>query len=180
MIPRVKYKVLPAKSIVNLCGPECDPIGWTPEIIEQRKQKTIKRLQRANTKVFFQKLEESILKEGFRNPIVVATGVLSEAYKEFEPQLNYSQLSRRLPPDVNPLKAIICHEYGGSRLWIAQKHNLDIPCIVNDFADLIDGQQLGDDAAILAHFQDKPNRIVWHEHKVTIGQLPHVHMDANQ
>lgn len=52
---------------------------------------------------FYSKLEASLLKEGFRNPIF-----------------------------CNSIKEGTFCRYGTSRLWIAKKQGLDVPCIIAD------------------------------------------------
>lgn len=72
----------------------------------------------------YEKLEKSILKEGFRNPLVVTRGF------PLKRKLSH------LPPEVLNLSAseryILEGVTGGSRLWVAQKYNIPVPCIVND------------------------------------------------
>lgn len=72
----------------------------------------------------YTKLEESILKEGFRNPLIITCG------HPLKRQLHH------LPPE---LRSRPSHELfllegvtGGSRLWVAQKLRIPVPCIVND------------------------------------------------
>lgn len=81
--------------------------------------------------LFFEKLEKSILEEGIRNPIMVTSGFCPQ-FKRY-----------KLKPFLKEQKLedmIICARYGGSRLYIAQKHDLVIPCIVADFVDMFKGK----------------------------------------
>jgi hypothetical protein len=55
---------------------------------------------------FYENLEKSIEEEGFRNPIF-----------------------------CNSIEFGTFCKYGTSRLWIAKKKNLDIPCIIADFVE---------------------------------------------
>lgn len=177
---KVRHIVLPSDKIINLCGPVYDPFGWTEELIKERERRTRVRLQRSKTKQFFRNLEKSILANGFRNPIVVSTGLFSEEFKKFEPQINYNQYRRRIPPKTNLDEVIACYEYGGSRLWVAQKHKLDIPCVVNDFANMFpDEPTINTSEELLKYFTDRPGKMIWKDYKVTISQLPHVHMDKD-
>jgi hypothetical protein len=72
----------------------------------------------------YTKLEKSILTEGFRNPLIVTRG-----------QPTKRKLSQ-LPPEILSLPSkeryILEGVTGGSRLWVAQKHNIPVPCIIND------------------------------------------------
>ena len=179
MIFNIKYVTLSSLSIINMCGPSKDPMGWTPEIIEQRKEKTLRRLSIGSTKTFFNNLEKSILEEGFRNPIIVTAGFFSEAYKTVDGDKNFKQFKRRIHPalrdDMENL--LTCERVGGSRLYLAQKHGLDIPCIVNDFVGRIEGgQELNTIEEVKDCFQDLPATCFINEAGVMMGGLPHYHM----
>ena len=102
---------------------------------------------------FYTKLEESILKEGFRNPIF-----------------------------CNSIEQGTFSRVGTSRLWIAKKHKLDVPCIIADYVDRwTDLEELKTEQDIRGKFQDQPHIIdltspnkIGH---VWIGGLPHYHLD---
>jgi len=102
---------------------------------------------------FYSKLEESILKEGIRNPI-------------FCNSISEGTFSR----------------VGTSRLWIAKKHKIHVPVIIADYVDRwTDLEELKTEQDIRAKFQDQPYKIdltnptkVGH---VWIGGLPHHHLD---
>jgi len=105
---------------------------------------------------FYTKLEESILKEGFRNPIfcnAIAEGTFSRV--------------------------------GTSRLWFAKKHGLDIPCVIADYVNAWpELEELKGEAEIRAKFKDQPHLIdltsptkVGH---VWIGGLPHYHLNETE
>lgn len=176
----IKYSILDAHQIINLCGPEHDPVGWTPELIQTRKQKTNERLNRAGVKKFFQNLEQSILQEGFRNPIIVTAGLFSREYMKVDRHLNYIHYVTRIPPEqIHNIKRLItCERLGGSRLYIAQKYNMKIPCIINDFIGLVsDGQVLSNQQEILDCFIDKPSNILLNQKGFMAGGLPHIHME---
>lgn len=72
----------------------------------------------------YARLEASILSEGFRNPMIITCG--NPIRREL----------KHLPPEIKqkPITEWLLLEgvTGGSRLWVAQKHNLQVPCIVND------------------------------------------------
>lgn len=77
---------------------------------------------------FYEKLEESVLEEGFRNPIF-----------------------------CNSIDEGTFCKYGTSRLWIAKKHRLAIPAVIADYdgrwGDL---EELFSEADIRAKYVDQP------------------------
>lgn len=101
----------------------------------------------------YSKLEDSILKTGFRNPLIITCG------RPIRKKLFH------LPPE---LKAKSPHELlllegvtGGSRLWVAQKHNITVPCIVND----VTGRFYSDNPILStqvasSYFKDLPHRLI--------------------
>lgn len=105
---------------------------------------------------FYTKLEKSILDEGFRNPI----------FCNSIPQGTFSRV-------------------GTSRLWMAKKHKLDIPCIIADYTGRWKHLEfLGTEEDIRSKFKDQPHLIdlssptkVGH---VWIGGLPHYHLDETE
>ena len=107
----------------------------------------IKELNEENE--FFIKLERSILKEGFRNPIVIA------AKKE-------------------SIKCI----YGGSRLMFAQKHDLRIPCIISDYDDIFPNDKiLYDINEVRKYFLDRPQKILMKPNGIRVSVLTHYHLE---
>lgn len=109
---KVRYQILPSLSI-------CNALEQGPEEILRKKK-------------FYDNLESSILNEGFRNPIMINAG--------YCPPICY----RKLPQEMakNPDTILVCCKWGGSRLWVAQKHGLEVPCLVSDFVDRFDGPDL--------------------------------------
>lgn len=72
----------------------------------------------------YEKLEQSILKEGFRNPLIITCGhPIKRTMAHLPPEL------RKVPPNELFLLEGVT---GGSRLWVAQKLGIPVPCIVND------------------------------------------------
>ena len=97
---------------------------------------------------FFKKLEHSILQEGIRNPIV-----------------------------VHATKDNLVSRYGGSRLWISQQHNLDIPCIVADFDNIYpEIKNLETLDEIYEYYQDRPRIIRLKPYGINISGCEHVHL----
>jgi len=98
---------------------------WTEEFDELRGLvlEWFTELYEENTGGHYAKLRESVLRDGFLNPIIVTSG----------PPL------RREPWMVAPndLK-YLCEQNGGSRLALAQELDMELPCIVNGEAEIID------------------------------------------
>jgi len=99
----------------------------------------------------YQKLEESILKEGMRNPVVVTCG------------LPVRRDVKYLPPEMRSAdpKSLLLLEslQGGSRLWIAQKHNIPVPCIVNDWTGRFTHSPLTSVEEVMTLYKDKPSTV---------------------
>ncbi|MEM5878051.1 MAG: hypothetical protein QXF12_04185 [Candidatus Aenigmatarchaeota archaeon] len=109
----VRYvKEYPSRKIYNYLGP------WDWRDDEERKERR-KYLYYEN-KEWYDRLEENILKNGILNPILVVCGQIAKN--------DWCCL-----PEFVKKEPIICYFLGGSRLFIAQKHNLMIPCLVSDF-----------------------------------------------
>lgn len=132
-------KNYPSRKIYNYVGP------WDINDDENRKKER-KHLYEKN-KDWFDNLEKDILKNGFKNPILVVCGELAPNDWNCIPEF----------VKKNP---VICYFLGGSRLFVAQKHNLKIPCLVSDFLGkfsnypkMIHGYE------ILKCFEDKPKNI---------------------
>jgi len=149
-----RYVVIPSNLIFNECKPEI------------RAQEYIDTLNKNNG--FYDKLEASILKEGIRNPILVRSGWY------------LSSKITKLPFEMqeNSTKILVCYDSGGSRLSIAQKHNMDIPCIVADFVDRFSEEKiLKTEQEIFDCYKDCPDTIEFKSHGVHITNLPQVHME---
>ena len=167
-IYRIRYVVLPSNQIINVCGPHRMPpnlSGKQRELREISNQRYIDGMNKKNG--FYTKLEASILKDGIRNPILVQAGYCMPKWHQY------------LPQDIvdNPEKILVCNTHGGSRLYIAQKHNLEIPCLVNDFLDVFPYEKtLEYTEEILECFTDKPVGIMFGDKGISISSLPQVHL----
>ncbi len=127
----VKYAVLPSMKIENGLKPSDERI----KILNEEQE-------------FFIKLEGSIIREGFRNPIVVTA--------------TNKKISNR---------------YGGSRLMIAQKHYLYIPCIIADFDNVFpDALVLKTIDQIRSYFIDEPKKILFKPYGINMSGCEHVHL----
>lgn len=75
----------------------------------------------------FINLEASMVKDGFHNPINTITGQPRDMYmRNIFPDI--------VVPDYYDSLPLICtHTFGGSRLIIARKYNMLVPCLVYDY-----------------------------------------------
>lgn len=154
--PYKVYKVdLPSKVIYNYLG---------HTVTEQRIDKI------NNRNGFYRVLEGSILKEGFRNPILVTAGWAYNHHKRLATRMP-RYLPKEMKQDYNNI--LICDRNGGSRLLMAQKHRLNIPCIISDFCGrFIGSEQLFTDVEIKLYFKDPPKHIIFDERGVDV-RYPH-------
>lgn len=103
---------------------------WTPEG-RSKREAIMREYEEAmdNLCGHYRLLEKSVLKEGFRNPIIVTRGPPKKRTWE------------HLPPEMRswPYEKLYLMETttGGSRLWVAQKHNMMVPCFVNDWTGAV-------------------------------------------
>lgn len=165
----VHHNVIDPKDIINLCDPEYLylPKDWNQkEELIKRKHKQQKYIELFNKEIgFYDKLEKSILQEGFRNPILVT----SNNRPTF-------RLVKEIPP--NETGTLFCELLGGSRLMIAKKHQIPIPCIISDFLKKYQTPILTIDE-ILYFFKDKPQKIVLTTQGVRCGPSKHMHLTPN-
>ena len=180
MTVRVCYATLPAERVFNLASPrylpEIGPVGWRGKRPwhDSRYEPLRDLIERTYVDQFnavsghYCHLEASIRAEGFRNPIVVAAGFLQ----------------RRRPVEVPPALRgpglIACEYLGGSRLWVAQRLGLDVPCIVNDASRAVDGEVLANAEAVLSKFMDKPRSLRMNGNGVYLNNLPYVHLPESE
>ncbi len=97
---------------------------------------------------FFIKLEKSMLEEGIRNPVILTAQ-----------------------------QGKLINRYGGSRVMIAQKHNLIVPAIVADFENRFpDGEILIGEKQIREKFTDKPRKILIKHYGINVSGCDHYHL----
>lgn len=141
---------LPSNKIYNLRGPESyGPIGWSKEILEQKREKAkeIEKVMDTDLNNWFSDIENNILTNGFLNPIIVHAGWVAPKEKH------------KLPTK-DPSNLFVLFHIGGTRLYIAQKHNLEVPCLVCDFNNLVDGiDPIYDPIQAKEYFTKPPLRI---------------------
>lgn len=92
----------------------------------------------------YSNLEKSILEKGFLNPVLITAG---------PPQM---RKMKEIPPYLrsNPENLLLSEHLGGSRIYIAQKYDMDIPCIVSDFVNRFeDAEELKTCDEIIAKFE---------------------------
>jgi hypothetical protein len=100
----------------------------------------------------YSKLERSVLKEGFRNPVILTCGYpVRKSMSYLPPQLR----------SLNPEELLLMEgTTGGSRLHVAQKYNLKIPCFINDFTGkFAEGIEILTVEQAITFYKDKPNDI---------------------
>lgn len=107
--------------------------------------------ERSGRAVWFDRLERSILREGFRNPVVLT--------------------ARRTATELS-----LTPRYGGSRIWVAQKHGLGLPAIVADFDDCFPEAPEVDPADLWRLFGDPPRKIILKRHGINISGCADSHM----
>ena len=101
----------------------------------------------------YTKLEASMLAEGMRNPLIITCGQpLRRTLNHLPPELRSMDQSRWL---------LLEGTAGGSRLWVAQKHDMVIPCFVNDRTGRFAGAEaITTVEQALAKYQDPPAQLV--------------------
>ena len=171
---KIRYGVLDSTLIFNECGPfSGGPPGWDEEAIKKREEKGLQHIAHQNkVNNFFNKIEESVLKEGFRNPILVDCGMCAHILDR--------GIHPRLPIEMQEdhTKILTCNSNGGSRLWVAQNHNLEIPCIISDFVDrFTDFKLLETREDIFSCYRDRPQKIRFNPFGLRLRLLPQTHME---
>lgn len=174
---KVRYAIIEDPNsifgMVGRCGSGYNTIwdDWSPQGREKREKINDEWYERYDAITnHYSKLEESILKEGMRNPLVITCGY---------PLI---RRVRNLPNEMRSAKPedlLLLEGYdGGSRLWVAQKHNIPIPCIINDrtgrFANC---EELKTKEQILAKYQDKPQFFSLSSSGVSCTKIQHAHLD---
>lgn len=181
----VRYAVLKPDQIFNLTSPR-----YLPEISRQwqgryhwhhYKYEPLRDLVEAHyIKRFnevsghYERLLDSVAATGFRNPIMVAAGRL-ERRKEAE-------LPHEERQHLRDGTLLVSEYLGGSRLWAAQQLGVDVPCIVNDYSDVLPSAEvLRNETQVLAKFKDAPGFVEMpRKGPVTINNLPFMHLPENE
>jgi hypothetical protein len=100
----------------------------------------------------YDKLNASILSEGFRNPLIVTRGY---PLKRKTTQIPLEVLKQPLGE-----RYILEGVTGGSRLWVAQEYNIPVPCIVNDrSSERVSNKLVTNSQEALTLFKDPPKSL---------------------
>lgn len=172
----VRFAILPPTRILNLTSPRYLPEisrAWNGSLDwhHPRYEPLRDIMERMYVDGFneasghYERLEERVRSEGFRNPVMVSAGGLD------------ARDPNEIPPEWRSERLIACEYLGGSRLWTARRLGLEVPCIVNDHADVLPGAEaLTSEAEILAKFTDRPASFQLSERGVTLNNLPYTHL----
>lgn len=151
---KVKLVQIESRRIYNMVGPySIDHFEIDKKIREAQDYKGKRQIDKRNSKdLFFEKLEASVLTEGLRNPVLVIAGWLHPGRAKYVPE----------EVRADPKKLLICNFIGGSRLHVAQKNDLTIPCMVSDFTNMFpDEEHLESLSAIKKCFPDPPKIVAF-------------------
>lgn len=172
----VRYAVLPASRILNLAGPRYLPEvidGWRGkrDFHDERYESVRDIMESLYVTTFdgavghYRHLCASMAAEGVRNPIVVSAGGLDRRPES------------HVPPERRTPDLIACEYLGGSRLHVAAVLGMDVPCIVNDHADVLpDAKALPGPSEVKERFTDRPGGLRWSQAGVTVSRLPYNHL----
>lgn len=155
------YAVLPANDIfgmVGRCGGGYNSIWVDWSLVGRQKRKLIMEEYEQGLDAIcghYSKLEKSILEEGIRNPIIITCGLPKKRPIEC------------LPPEMRNLPEsqllLLESTTGGSRLHIAQKYNMQISCIVNDWTERFSlYPKITKDTDTLKYYKDCPSNVKLH------------------
>ncbi len=157
---RVHYVLLPAREIfgmVGRCGGGYNSqwTDWTPRG-RQLRELIMKEFEEGLNEIcgHYSQLEHSVLTEGIRNPVTITCG---------RPKKRTMQ---HLPPEMwtwSPKKLLLLETTtGGSRLHVAQKHNMSIPCIVTDWTGRFANEpEIRNEADARMCYLDQPKSIMF-------------------
>ncbi len=164
----LRYVIMDPNIITNKLSPEC--VSGKHETAGEYVAKFNER------NGFYTKLEASMLKEGFRNPILVVAGWYPSKYDPRYPARMAKKGISSTPEDHT--NEIYCLTNGGSRLWLAQKHGMKIPCIVADYVGRFQDETLivSVDQA-LCYYKDRPDNIVFGSKSIAVKNLPKSHLE---
>lgn len=123
----------------------------------------------------YDRLEKSILEEGFRNPIIITRGLPRRRKMKHIP----FYIRRKYIGDWLLMEG----NSGGSRLHIAQKHGIKIPCFVNDYVGNYSGEfSVESLSQIKCLYKDFPKKIFFSPRSGLIesydSKKTHYHLDG--
>ena len=91
----------------------------------------------------FKMLEDSLQKNGWENPVVITTGVPKIRNLNIIPKKRWTEDTKSW---------LLCEHFGGSRITIAAKLGIPVPCIISDFTDTIQNKETLKPTEIGNHF----------------------------
>jgi len=159
---KVRFAKIPAREIfgmVGRCGGGYNTLweDWSEEG-QQKRELIMKEFEEGINDIcgHYSLLEKSILKEGIRNPVIITCGYPKRRSIKY------------LPPDLRlvPESQLLLLEgtTGGSRLHIAQKHNLVINCIINDWTGRFDTYpEIRNEDGARKYYKDQPDNIIFNK-----------------
>ena len=148
----IRYAEIPAKDIYNYVGP------WDYRDDERRRNK--RQYLYDQKKDWYDALEEDILANGYKNPILIVCGQLAPN--------DWNTI-----PEFAKKKSLVCNILGGSRLFIGQKHSLVIPCIISDFLGTFSTQpKLYQPSEIKKYFTNPPSIIKYSKFGLDLRDTP--------
>lgn len=161
---KIKFVTLNSHDIYNYAGPGYGVHYCSKEERARQAQNHVNARNKRDK--FFERLESSILKDGFRNPLIIQAGNMPPSvWRNMPPYLTNQGIEN----------VLICMNWGGSRLWIAQKHNLKVPCVVLDFVDRFkDAIWLRTANEIKSVFTDKPTAIILKKDRLWLDMDIHI------
>ena len=140
---KVRYVILNSNLIFNYNAP-------TEKIIEERNARD----------GFYNHLETSIIEEGFRNPIVVVSGFHQKGNN-----------IGKFPKHMQNSDPLYCRDCGCSRLWVAQKHDMDMPCLIADGNNRFEDQiTLETEDEVLSYVDDEISYIRFANDRIIVGK----------
>lgn len=120
----------------------------------QRREQIMAEYEQAMDRLcgHYARLEASMLQQGVRNPMIVTCGApRRRGWEHIPPEM------RDMPQDQLMIMESLT---GGSRLWVAQKHNMAVPILVNDWTGRFSGMpEITTIEQARAHYQDPPMRL---------------------
>lgn len=186
---QVLYSIVRARDVVNLTSPRLLPeiaLHWKGkhDWYDERYEPVRNLIERTYVNGFdeavghYTRLEESILKTGVLNPVLLVTGG------------PWTRATYEMPPPVRRRTDVLISErIGGSRLYIAAKHDMTVPAVINDHGmvgvlseeakpEWTQGRLLKSLEEVAACFSSQPAMLKYSlAEGVRISRLPYIHMD---
>ncbi|MCS7316749.1 MAG: hypothetical protein NZZ41_00300 [Candidatus Dojkabacteria bacterium] len=171
---KIRFGLIFSKDIYNLASPE----HVFPLDEEEKENKILKKkieelyVNHFNKKIkFYQKLEESIRKDGLRNPIIV---------NSYLPRVrSFEEVETSYIKKFKEEKRLFCEFLGGSRLYICQKNNWYVPCIIVDWKNgFSDFQELKTKEEIMEKFIDETD-VKFTDNGLSVQAPTQVHLEKD-